>query len=44
MLIWILMGLIGLGAYLFWRFGGDEPSAPPQQPPPVRMHDYYYRR
>lgn len=41
MLIWILLGLIGLCAWLFWRFGGDEPAQMDPKPR-VRFHDYRY--
>src|SRR3954468_2942338 len=40
-LIWILMGVIGLAAYVWWRFGGEvQPTATPE-PPHVRIHQYY---
>ena len=40
MLIWILLGVIGFAAYLFWRFG-DEASPAEPQPPRVRIHEYH---
>jgi heme/copper-type cytochrome/quinol oxidase subunit 2 len=41
MLIWILLGVIGLAAYMFWKFGGDEQPPATPEPPHVRVHQYY---
>ena len=41
--IWIALGVIGLAAYVFWRWGSDEPMPPPQpEPPHVRIHEYHH--
>ncbi len=42
-LIYILLGVIGLAAFAYWRSGGwDEGQpAPPPQRPHVRIHEYY---
>jgi hypothetical protein len=42
MLIWILLGVIGLAAYVYWRWESDEamPPLPPERPH-VQIHQYY---
>jgi hypothetical protein len=41
--IWIALGVIGLAAYVFWRWGGDEAMPPPQpERPHVRIHEHHH--
>ena len=42
-LIYVLLGVIGLAAFAYWRSGGwsdDQPPASPERPH-VRLHEYY---
>src|SRR4051794_24540939 len=41
MLIWILLGVIGLAAYVFWRFGSEDQTPASSEPPHVRIHQYH---
>jgi hypothetical protein len=45
-LIYILLGVMGLAAFAWWRSGGwdEERMATPAPPPHVRMHEYHYQR
>jgi hypothetical protein len=41
LLVYVLLGIIGLAAYAFWRFGGEE-SEPPAtlERPPIHFHSH----